>query len=645
MTHFQPGRVNLPVSELPRETHAVGASLRSARLGRLVAGGSRAANRGITGVAHRGRLGARAALAGLAAAVGVAIGVFKMPVSAALAAAVYGGCFGMLPIGWIVLAAVFLYHLTVRTGQFDVVKRSVTAISPDQRMQALLIAFCFGTFLEGAAGFGTPVAISAALLIGLGFSPLYAAGLALLANTSPVAFGALGTPIITLAKISGVNEMALSQMAGRQLTLFSLIIPAWLVAVLAGWKGVKGCWPAILVCGGSFASIQFCLSNWHGPALVNVVGGIGSLVLLTLFLQILAAERNLAVFGPNGAGNTIAVPQFSSFPLPPSPFPQFSLSPDPRPLTSRQMAYAWMPWVLLSAMVFLWGWPAWKELLNGGKAERPNLLCGISQVTFEVPCLHNVVYRTGPVVKVPPGTDRAERPESARYDFNWLSATGTSIFLAAVLSAFWLRISPAVFWGEFARTLFRVRWALLTIACMLALAFTTKYSGADATLGLAFTHTGWLYPLFAPLLGWLGVALTGSDTSCQRPVRQPPADHRRTIAPESRADRGQQQHGRGDGQDDRRPEHRRGRRGHRTVRRRGPHPPLRLPPQPRVGRPGRPADSRPSLPAAVDDPSDSVAEKSQNYFLLVGASQSLPKNSSDTNGTLTRMARFPLPTI
>ena len=227
----------------------------------------------------------RAALAGLIAALGVAIGVFRMPVSAALAAAGYGGCYGLLPIGWIVLAAVFLYHLTVRSGQFDVVKRSVTAISPDRRMQALLIAFSFGTFLEGAAGFGTPVAISAALLIGLGFSPLYAAGLALLANTSPVAFGALGTPIILLAKVSGINEMALSQMAGRQLPLFSLVIPAWLVAVMSGWKGVKGCWPAILVCGGSFATIQFCTSNFHGPALVDVFGGVGSLVTLAVFLQ------------------------------------------------------------------------------------------------------------------------------------------------------------------------------------------------------------------------------------------------------------------------------------------------------------------------------------------------------------------------
>ncbi len=457
-------------------------------------------------------------MAGLLAAVGVAIAVFKMPVATTLAAAAYGGCFGMLPIGWIVLAAVFLYHLTLRTGQFDVVRRSVIAISPDQRMQALLIAFSFGSFLEGAAGFGTPVAISAALLIGLGFSPLYAAGLALLANTSPVAFGALGTPIVTLAKISGVNEMALSQMAGRQLAPFSLIIPVWLVAVMAGWRGVKGCWPAILVCGGSFGVIQFGLSNWHGPALVNVVGGIGSLVMLTVFLRFWQ-PKEIWRFGDKeetAEGSTKdtkitkededTVEEYGGEEASPT-------SPAPLPLYPRQVAYAWMPWVLLSAMVFLWGWPAWKEFLNGGTAERPSLLCGISRVSFDVPWLHNVVYRTGPVVKVSPGSDRAERPEAARYDFNWLSTTGTSIFLAAVLSALWLRISPAVFWSEFAHTVFRVRWALLTIACMLALAFTTKYSGADATLGLAFTHTGPLYPLFAPLLGWLGVALTGSDTS------------------------------------------------------------------------------------------------------------------------------------
>lgn len=448
----------------------------------------------------------RSALAGLGSALLVAIAVFKMPVSAAMAAAAYGGCFGLLPIGWIVLSAVFLYHLTVRTGQFEIVKHSVMAISPDQRMQALLIAFSFGTFLEGAAGFGTPVAISAALLIGLGFSPLYAAGLALLANTSPVAFGALGTPILTLAKISGIDEMALSQVAGRQLTLFTLIIPAWLVAVMSGWKGVKGCWPAILVCGGSFAGLQFFISNYHGPALVNVVGGIGSLVALTVFLRFWQPKEIWRFEEQMPEEKSDSTAEHDS---PPHP-----LIPTPQSLTPRQIAYAWMPWALLSVMVFLWGWPAWKEYLNGGSADRPSMLAGVSRAAFEVPCLHNVVYRTAPVVKVAPGADHATKPEVAYYDFNWLSATGTSIFLAAVLSAFWLRVPPMVFWSEFLVTLYRVRWALFTIACMLALAFTTKYSGADATLGLAFTHTGWFYPFFAPLLGWLGVALTGSDTSC-----------------------------------------------------------------------------------------------------------------------------------
>jgi lactate permease len=466
----------------------------------------------------------RAALAGLIAALGVAIGVFRMPVTAAVAAATYGGCYGLLPIGWIVLAAVFLYHLTVRSGQFDVVKRSVTAISPDRRMQALLIAFSFGTFLEGAAGFGTPVAISAALLIGLGFSPLYAAGLALLANTSPVAFGALGTPIILLAKVSGINEMALSQMAGRQLTLFSLIVPVWLVAVMSGWKGVKGCWPAILVCGGSFASIQFCTSNFHGPTLVNVFGGIGSMLALAVFLRFwqpkeiwrfpgereeetlstkdtkVTKEEERGEEGEAGFGGNGLVEQRQ-------PLAVSRLSP-------RQVAYAWMPWVLLSVMVFLWGWPAWKSFLNGGDKEHTTCMAGVGSLKFDVPWLHNLIYRAAPVVRVSPGTNRAKSPESAVYELNWLSTTGTGIFLAAVLSAFWLRIPPRVFFGEFGRTLFRVRWAMCTIACMLALAFTTKYSGADATLGLAFTHTGCLYPFFAPLLGWLGVALTGSDTSC-----------------------------------------------------------------------------------------------------------------------------------
>lgn len=438
-----------------------------------------------------GQSAPRAAVGGLAVALGVAIGGYGMPLSAALMSAVHGACFGLLPIGWIVLAAVFLFHLTVRSGQFEIVKHSVAAISPDRRMQALLIAFSFGTFVEGAAGFGTPVAISAALLIGLGFSPLYAAGLALLANTSPVAFGALGTPITTLAKISGIDELALSQMAGRQLPFFSLIVPAWLVATMSGWRGVVGCLPAILVCGGSFAAIQFLTSNFHGPTLVDVVGGLGSLLSLTIFLRFWQPK------------------ELWRFPDEP-PLDQMTEAPR---LTRKQIAYAWVPWALLSVLVFVWGTPAFRTFLDGGDEQNPNALAGISKVNWEIPQLHNKVYRNAPVVPLTPGADRAAKPEDATYKFNWLSTTGTGIFLAAALSAIWLRISPRDFGLVFLNTLTKMRWALLTIACMLALAFVTKYSGSDATLGLAFTKTGWLYPFFAPLLGWLGVALTGSDTS------------------------------------------------------------------------------------------------------------------------------------
>ncbi|HVX14760.1 MAG TPA: lactate permease LctP family transporter [Pirellulales bacterium] len=428
----------------------------------------------------------RAAVLGLVTALGVAILGFGMPVRAALAAAGYGACFGLLPIGWIVVAAVFLYHLTVQSGQFEIVKRSVAAISPDRRLQALLISFSFGTFVEGAAGFGTPVAISAALMIGLGFSPLYAAGLALIANTSPVAFGALGTPIVTLAKVAGVDEMLLSQMAGRQLPLFSLIVPAWLVATMAGWRGVVGCWPAILVCGGSFAFLQFFTANYIGPTLVDVIGGLGSLICLTLFLKIWRPRE---------------IWRFAEEPAP-------ATTSDERPLRVGQVAYAWMPWVLLSVMVFLWG-----TMFRSGSATAPNPLERVGTISVSVPHLDKLIYRTAPVVAVPDGLDRAADPEKAVYDFRWLSATGTGIFLASVLSAAWLRIGPRPFVLTFFDTLWQMRWALLTIACMLALAFVTKYSGSDATLGLAFTKTGRFYPFFAPLLGWLGVALTGSDTS------------------------------------------------------------------------------------------------------------------------------------
>jgi lactate permease len=327
-----------------------------------------------------------------------------------------------------------------------------------------------------------------------------------------VAFGALGTPIITLAGVTGLPEMALSQMAGRQLSIFSLLIPAWLVVVMSGWKGLKGSWPAVLVCGGSFGSIQLFTSNTHGPTLVNVFGGIGSMVILIVFLRFWRPKEIWRFPGEqlNGSatprdGNPGGEEEQSSLPLQPS-----SRGVDQGPLSGKKIAYAWMPWAILSLMVFLWGWPDWKQWLNDGTG---NPLRGISDVQVEVPRLHNRIYRTAPVVKIPSGSDRAEKPEKAFFEFNWLSATGTGIFFAAVLSAFWLRISGRTFASEFLLTLHRVRWALATIACMLALAFLTKFSGTDATLGLAFTKTGWLYPFFAPLLGWLGVALTGSDTS------------------------------------------------------------------------------------------------------------------------------------
>ena len=470
----------------------------------------------------------RAAIAGLITALLVSIAVFGMPGDAALAAAGFGACFGLLPIGWIVFSAVFLYHLTVRSGQFEVVKRSVAAISPDRRVQALLIAFSFGAFLEGAAGFGTPVAISAALLIGLRFDPLYAAGLALIANTSPVAFGALGTPIITLAKVAGLPgvdpadshtaEMLLSQMAGRQLPVFSLIIPAWIVWVMSGWQGLKGCWPAVLVCGGSFAAIQFVTSNYHGPTLVDVLGGVGSLLATTVLLRFWQPKEIWRFPGedhPNRQENSYP-PGTHSKPLGPA---EASAAPavgqsaaqaerDPQ-LSAWAVAYAWMPWLVLSLVIFLWGWPPCKTFLAGGTQQAPNFLAGISRLTIEVPRLHKVVLRSAPVVD----PQRAAEPEPAIYELNWLGATGTGIFLASVLAAVWLRLGPRVFFEELLRTAYRVRWAVLTIACMLAIAFTTRYSGTDATLGLAFTRTGWLYPLFAPMLGWLGVALTGSDTS------------------------------------------------------------------------------------------------------------------------------------
>jgi lactate permease len=444
-----------------------------------------------------------AAATGLVSALLVSIVVYGMPVSSATATALYGAAFGLLPIGWIIVNAVFLYNLTVETGQFEIVKASVANLSADRRIQALLIAFSFGAFIEGAAGFGTPVAICAALLMGLGFTPLYAAGLALIANTAPVAFGAIGTPILTLSAVTGIPAMTLSAMAGRQLPFVSLIVPAWLVVTMSGWRGLAGVWPAVAICGGVFAIVQFFWSNYVGPELVDIVGGLASLGALALFCKF---WRPSEIFEFPG---TVRITQAAT---------QFA-----RPVLVR----AWMPWVFLSVMVMLWGLNSTKAFLNGGpdalalyRAGKPPTVSMAMSPAWDVPLLHRLVFRDYPVEAV--AVDRGQidnpqyrntRAEAARYTLNYLSATGTGILIAALMTALYLRIPGSRLIQIAGMTLRRMRNPLFTIALMLSLGYVTRYGGTDATLGLAFTKTGWLYPFFAAYLGWLGVALTGSDTS------------------------------------------------------------------------------------------------------------------------------------
>jgi lactate permease len=458
-----------------------------------------------------------AALAGLASALLISIVVYGMPVSTAMATAVYGAAYGLFPIGWIILNAVFLYSLTVKTGQFEIVKSSVARLSADRRIQALLIAFSFGAFIEGAAGFGTPVAITAALMMGLGFTPLYSAGLALIANTSPVAYGAIGTPILTLGAVTGISPDLLSAMAGRQLPIVSLIVPAWLVATMSGWSGLKGAWPAVLVCGGSFAIVQFLWSNFVGPELVDIMGGLISLGCLTLFCRI---WRPAQVWDfpevASASGRTDAQPSPDT--------PSVRLKPD----TTAVVVRAWMPWVFLSIFVTAWGIAPVKAFLNGGLAGANRYwTSGVAPAphpvlspAFDVPALHRMVYREHPVevdhvdrARMSDPAYKSKRAEAARFVFNWISATGTAVLLAALATALFLRIPAPVVAATAVDTIKRMRWPLVTIAFMLSLGFVTRYGGTDATLGLAFTKTGVLYPFFAALLGWLGVALTGSDTS------------------------------------------------------------------------------------------------------------------------------------
>ena len=474
-----------------------------------------------------------AALAGLVAALLVSTVVYGMPASAAAATAVYGAAYGLFPIGWIILAAVFLYNLTVAAGQFEIVKASVARLSSDRRIQALLVAFSFGAFIEGAAGFGTPVAITAALLMGLGFTPLYSAGLSLIANTAPVAYGAIGTPILTLGAVTGISPAVLSAMAGRQLPIVSVIVPAWLVVTMSGWKGLRGVWPAVLVSGGSFAIVQFLWSNYVGPELVDIVGGLVSLGCLAIFCTVwrpaepwdFPKEDLAAKAGSHQSANKEAgsdTPESRGFRLQPEGQAAGMKH------TRAEVIRAWMPWVFLSVFVTAWGAGPIKAFLNGGPAGmagynqtgRPPAPHAVLSPAFDVPSLHRLVFRDFPVEatavdreRIGDPAYRSTRAEVARFNFNWLSATGTAILCAALLTILYLRIRPAQALQIAGATLHRMRAPLMTIAFMLSLGFVTRYGGTDATLGLAFTRTGVLYPFFAAMLGWLGVALTGSDTS------------------------------------------------------------------------------------------------------------------------------------
>jgi len=465
-----------------------------------------------------------AALLGLGVALAVALFAYGMPAGMAGATALYGAGYGLFPIGWIILNLIFLYQLTVDRGWFAVLRGSLGNLAPDPRIQVILIAFSFGAFFEGAAGFGTPVAVTGAILIQLGFKPLQACCLSLIANTAPVAFGALGTPIIALSKVTGIDELALSKMVGRQLPFFSIIVPFWVVWAQAGWRGMLGVWPAALVAGVAFAVPQFVVSNYHGPWLVDIVASICSIGAVVALLKVWQprdefARSSLPLLPRREERENGASAADSSAPQ--SPIAN-------RPSLIPSVRRAWVPWILLSLLVFLWGTPQMKDLLNGRKTPREaaaTLGLKLPDVTgstkfrstvttpeFPVSGLHGLILRDYPVAPRPT-PDKPTKPEDARFALNWLSATGTGILLAALLSGLFMRYTPRELLAAYARTFWRVRFSLVTIAAMLALGYVTKYSGTDATLGLALAKTGVLYPFFGTLLGWLGVALTGSDTA------------------------------------------------------------------------------------------------------------------------------------
>ncbi|HEY0346605.1 MAG TPA: L-lactate permease [Pyrinomonadaceae bacterium] len=429
-----------------------------------------------------------AAVLGLTTSFIVAVVVFRMPVAMTVGSAVYGAAYGLFPIGWIVVNVIFLYQLTQECGLFARLRHSITGLTEDRRLQLLLIAFSFGAFIEGACGFGTPVAVTGAILIGLGFTPMTASSLALIANTAPVAFGALGAPLIGLQGVTGLDLKQLSAMVGRQLPLFSMIVPFWLIWAFAGFRGMIEIWPAILVAGVAFAVPQFLVSNFHGPWLVDVAAAFVSLAALTAFLKVWKPKRiwvsEARPLGRATVDEGAATEQSSTSAK--VALPNGRASDTFRP---------WLPWIILSLVVFVWGLPQTKTFLDGIAAPKIPLY-GLDKLISRVP----------PVVAKPTA-------ESAVFNFNFLSASGSGILLAAIIAGFAMRFSVGGMLRVYWKTLKLVRNSLLTIAAMMAIGFTTRYSGMDATLGLAFAKTGWFYPFFGTMLGWMGVALTGSDTS------------------------------------------------------------------------------------------------------------------------------------
>lgn len=413
-------------------------------------------------------------------ALAVALLFYRMPVASAVAAATYGFFYGLWPIAWIIIAAVFVYKISVKTGQFDIIRASILSITPDQRLQMLIVGFSFGAFLEGAAGFGAPVAITAALLVGLRFNPLYAAGLCLIVNTAPVAFGAIGIPILVAGQVTGLDSFAIGQMVGRQLPFLTIIVLFWIMAIMDGWRGIKETWPAVLVAGGSFAIAQYLSSNFLGPELPDIISSLVSLVCLTLFLKRWKPVR-IFRFGDIGAAvvdQTLARRDYSR----------------------GQVIRAWAPFLFLTATVTLWSIPPFKALFAKGGPLADWVL------SLPVPFLDSLVARMPPVVA-------SAAPYAAVFKFDWLSATSSAILLAALLSIVWLRMKPAVAIATFTSTLRDLALPIYSIGMVLAFAFISNYSGLSSTLALALSQTGHAFTFFSPFLGWLGVFLTGSDTS------------------------------------------------------------------------------------------------------------------------------------